>query len=150
MFGEVLLRSEFVLQHFGEITHVLARCRLWERKRDGMSFCYFIYWCGCVYVCLDVFLHFLLWTHKQCTHLCGRECVLLIRYLAKVFLLQKWFLPRKQTTNYHNSLTRGGENPFAEDSENHRRMHKHTHRSTRRKMYYSHSWQIGVNEQTLL
>lgn len=101
MFGKVLLRSEFVLQHFGEITHVLTRCRLRERQRQKNFIA------ACASVCVDAF--FML-SHM---HLWGRECVLLIRYHVKVFLLQEQFLPCKQTTNYHSSLTRGQENPFA-------------------------------------
>ncbi len=150
MFGEVLLRSEFVLQHFGEITHVLTRCRL--RERDRQKFLCYLLQCVCVCVCEreSIYFHGPLCIHKQHMHLRGGECVLLIRYLAKVFFLQMRFLPCKQTTNYHSGLTRGGENPFAEDSDNHRWTHTQTHTHTHRQIYNSHSWQICVNEQTLL
>lgn len=80
-----------------------------ERERVCVIYCR---------VCEIIFSHCLLCTQRQHMHLCGGECVLLITYLVKVFLLQKRFLPRKQTTNYHNSLTRGRENPFAVDSDN--------------------------------
>lgn len=111
MLGEVLLRSEFVLQHFGEVPHVLTRCCLEKRKaRKTRVLCLSV-----IALCVGALPSS---TRERRINVCRRPYSLLIKYLAKVFITPKWFLPRKQTTNYHNSLTRERENPFAEDSDN--------------------------------
>lgn len=91
VFCKVLLRSEFVLQHFGEITHVLTRGRLRGRQRQE-TVIYAPSIAACVSGCVETFSFSVMQS-------CGEDKVF-GSSLNKGFAPAKDFLPCMQ----HNKL----------------------------------------------